>query len=314
MRLLFERLGSKHDNTIDTDELQTMCEQEGLVEFLFAPASYGNERKRLTEKLYEGVTRFVSNSRLSRKRASFDEFSSFVSRTRLSARRSVSARQSDHCEDAPSDDEEETMTDEQLQELRVMKLAFSCCDIDGDGSISTLELKNTYMKHPEIAAFLGIGSTHKVHEVFKQLDTDGAGEITWEKFKNFVQKHREEKKIAISAVGNNSGLRLIFESCGVSEDGTISMKDFVEACAKSESIADFILPSDARGEKRKGKTVALVKAIQKAGKGRAFQKRASFEDFSAILQQKNWEDITQSEVDDENTASSSSDEDDGDSK
>jgi len=53
-------------------------------------------------------------------------------------------------------DDELGLSDEEVQELRILKFIFKCCDVNGDGLVTSVELKSTCINYPEVAAFLGI--------------------------------------------------------------------------------------------------------------------------------------------------------------
>merc|ERR1712007_226639 len=223
----------------------------GISDMLCLP-EHGLERSQMVEQLFDTL-RELNSGRESEKlqrNICFQDMKAVCQSLRASA--------------LESEDDELGLSDEEVQELRVLKFIFQCCDVTGDGLITSVELKSTCINYPEVAAFLGIGQHNPVRRVFQMLDVDHDGSITWSEFLSFVKTHRNERGISMPISLLNGTERMMFDRIG----------------AKNMAFAECILPSNVRGFRRQSKVKSLFNAIQIAGKEK---RHSTFDEFESFI-------------------------------
>jgi len=267
LRLVFERLSTKRSNSVPIKEIIAACEQDECISDMLCPPEHGLERSQMVEQLFNTL-RDLNSGRGSenlQRHISFQDMKAVCKSLRASA--------------VESEDDELGLSDEEVQELRVLKFIFQCCDVTGDGLITSVELKSTCINYPEVAAFLGIDQHNPVRRVFQMLDLDTDGSITWCEFLSFVKTHRNERGISKPNSLLNGTERMMFDCIGANNEGKISMQEFASECAKNVAFAECILPSSVRGLRRQSKLKSLFNAIEIAGKEKRHSTFAEFESF-----------------------------------
>merc|ERR1712137_1042243 len=169
------------------------------------------------------------------------------------------------------------------REERVLKFIFHCCDADGDGGMTSIDLKKTCVNYPEISGFLDIKAKEnirQVRDIFKQMDEDGNGAVSWEEFLSFFSNHRDTMEAKLREVSHETCLRLVFERLSTKRSNTVPIKEIIAACEQDECISDMLcLPE--HGLERSQMVEQLFNTLRELNSGRGsenLQRHISFQD------------------------------------
>ena len=87
-------------------------------------------------------------------------------------------------------------------------------------------------------AFSNVALEDKLTRIFKLIDMDGNGNLTYEEFEEVVKDILELKEERKMSTGNieERFTRNTFRDMGMNSEGKIDLKNFVEACTRQKFI------------------------------------------------------------------------------
>lgn len=116
--------------------------------------------------------------------------------------------------------------------LAELKALWSSLDKDGDGTVTSHEWGKGVAKHwKAMAKFFGGVSQKKVGKLFKELDTDGSGDLTWDEFTGAIDSVDAETALA-RAMATTEGyekLQALFATLDADGNGTVSAEEWSAA-------------------------------------------------------------------------------------
>jgi len=162
------------------------------------------------------------------------------------------------------------------EERKHLRLIFECCDVDGKGNITPLDLLAACKNFPEVSNYLGIDNKHAVYQVLNEMAGDPLNRITWEEFLSIIPRHYQE--VAFSQLSAKTRERLIFDVMSPST-GSISLFEMADASLTRTTLNEFLVNKEVRLQLEKN-----LRTIHKAGRSACGYYRASFEEFVAFFE------------------------------
>jgi Ca2+-binding EF-hand superfamily protein len=121
-------------------------------------------------------------------------------------------------------------------ELRAL---FDACDKDGDGSVTSKEWGKSVGKNwKTMAKFFGGATMPEVAKMFKKLDADGSGDLTWDEFELAMESMDVTMRLAeaLETAEGAAELRALFDRLDKDGDGTVSSKEWGSVVAKNKEL------------------------------------------------------------------------------
>uniref|UniRef100_A0A7S2I9M3 EF-hand domain-containing protein n=1 Tax=Haptolina brevifila TaxID=156173 RepID=A0A7S2I9M3_9EUKA len=117
------------------------------------------------------------------------------------------------------------------EELRAL---FRALDTDGDGRVTRKEWGRQLSQHREAVAHAFGGKTmDELGRVFKRLDADSSGDLSWEEFEGGAALALRKAMMSDEA---RMDLRMLFASIDVDGDGRVSGKEWGQAVTRNAPI------------------------------------------------------------------------------
>ena len=144
-----------------------------------------------------------------------------------------------------------------------LKALFATLDKDGDGSVSAKEWGKGVAQHwKTMSRFFGGVSQKKVGKLFKSLDTDSSGDLSWDEFCGAIEGVDAEAALAraMATADGFEKLKTLFASLDKDGDGTVSAEEWSAALTdpKNKKLAKKFF-----GKKSVKNKKALIKAFKK---------------------------------------------------
>lgn len=184
-------------------------------------------------------------------------------------------------EDTVAKDKADKLAEAFKKRRKEFRRLFDDMDADKSGSLSMIELSRGIKRQ---AGLLGLAASDvsnlKDFEVFKRLDKDGNGQVSWEEFETGMQMlqdeaaKKNETKLAEGFIKEQDRFQRMFRQLDSNGDGEISTQEFTAGVAKSAEFMELIGADGKKGLE----TIKIFTAIDKDTSG-----KISWPEFKAAM-------------------------------